>query len=151
MLIELEKEPQKLRLHYPSTELVISPILLPIRLTSKISDEKGSLWYIEFFDIAFDGRHKKDPFVNVRGSIIAYKDNKRILKREGHLFTCNSYSEFWNSYLGYPNLYNELLKSKVYQKGDKKRLSLALEPINQKLIEIAQSIIRFIESTISEK
>ena len=151
MLIELEKEPQKLRLHYSSTGLVIPPIRLPIRLTSKTSDEKGSVWDIEFSAIAFDGIHKKDPFVNVRGSVIAYKDNKRILKREGHLFTYNNYNKFWNSYLGYPNLYNELLKSRIYRKGDKKRLNLALGPINKKLIEIAQSIIRFIEATRSGK
>ena len=141
MQIELEKEHRKLTLQHPLTELVIPPIEFPITLTSKISDEKGSLWDIEVSDIVFDSRHKKEPSVNVQGRIIVYKDKKRIVKREGHLFTCNNYSKFWNSYLSYPNFYDGLLSSKVYRKGDKKRLQTVLNPANSRIIDIALSII----------
>ena len=48
MIIELEKEPRRLRLHSPTTELKISPIELPLILTSKTSDDNNNLWEIKY-------------------------------------------------------------------------------------------------------
>ena len=78
MRVDLEKEPRRLTLHYPSTKSVMPPIQFPITFTSMIADEKGSLWDIEVSNLLFDSRHKKEPLVNVSGKIIVRKDKKKL-------------------------------------------------------------------------
>jgi|TARA_Y100000031_G_scaffold92106_1_gene101182 hypothetical protein len=149
MLIDLEDEPRKLRLEYPSTELKISKVEIPITLSSKISDKNGSLWEVQATKVSLEASHKKRAVVKVNGLITVHKDKKIVLNRDGLLFVHNTDNEFWNNYLNYPIVYENLLASDIYRKGDKKRFIEAVNPVNNKLIEIARAMRFMIDSTRS--
>ncbi|MFH1053516.1 MAG: hypothetical protein V1740_03820 [Candidatus Woesearchaeota archaeon] len=141
MIKELDEEKRKLRLECPSTDLNVSRVELPIKLSSKISDENGSIWKIQATKISLEANFKKMASIKVNGLITVHKDKRKVLNREGLLFVHNTHNEFWNNYLNYSDVYRDLIGSDVYKKGDEKKFIEALNPVNKKLIDIARAML----------